>query len=356
MQTTYNDFKINLESLLLSYYIKYDVLLKLNQQIDAPPDTQFVDVYIDLFDMLKRVYGTNVYANKKFLIVSSIINLAAHIRGYYLSRHRIWARIYLVYADESTNNHRQFVPSFNTNDKTETLNYQETNNFIQSQLELAKILCAYINDVYLVRKHTDFSMFTYTNILKHPDSISIILTRSKYVYQIPALIKNAYIFRPRKYNGEDTSIIITNKNVIFSYYNKINKESILQEFSIINPGMLSLLMCFTGVSDKNVKSIANITKATKIISYAIRSNRIINGYNSDTSYLYAVLEGLSNIIDLTSFEYRFKAIDIIYQSLIYNQQIESLDESWNINLKDIKTFQEISNKYFIDNPLDVNNL
>ena len=355
-----NDIKYNLEGLLFSYYIKYDSLIKLNSQIDAPSDTKYIDIYIDVFDMLRKVYSVDIYASKKFLIVSSIINLAAHLRGYYLSRHRIWPRIFLVYGEESTNNHRQFVHTFGQDKVSESLRYDDTKSFIESQLELAKILCAYINDVYLIKKSVDFSVFTYHNILdtlsKNPDNISVIITKSDYAYQIPALLPNTYIFRPKKTKLGDCSYIISFKDVLFKYYNKIHKENILQNLKIISPKLLSILMCLTGIRSKNISSATNIIKASNLLASAIVNHKILNDYNSDTVYLYNKLEGINLLIDPASFEYRFKAIDVNYQTLLYNMQSESLDYSWKINLKNIKAFQEINNKYFIDNPLDVNNL
>ena len=75
------DTRINLESLLLSHYIKYDKLFELCNLSLSNISSNTVDIYIDLYDILKRIYTTNIRANKKFVIVSSIINLAAHYRA-----------------------------------------------------------------------------------------------------------------------------------------------------------------------------------------------------------------------------------------------------------------------------------
>lgn len=351
-----NDFKVNLESLLYSYYIKYDRLLEMNKYINGDEKTQYIDIYVDLYDMLKKVYSTDIYATKKFIIVSSIINLAAHMRAYYITRHRIWARIFIVYGDCSTINHKQFYPGFGVDQHKNALNYEKTTEFINSQLELVKILCAYINDVYFIRKSTDFTMFVYDSIAKNPKNISIIITKSKYAYQIPALCENAYIFRPRKTSDGDVSQIISHNNTLFGFFNKIQSQVVLDRLRIINPELLSVIMSLNGLKDKNVASLTNITRTTMLIEDAIRNNRIINGYNSDIGYLYANLIGINHIVDPASFDFRFKAIDLVYQHRLYNSQIEARDMSWFLNLNDVKTVQDINNKYFVDNPLDLNNL
>ena len=59
---------------------------------------------------------------------------------------------------------------------------------------------------------------------------------------------------------------------------------------------------------------------------------------------------------MISLEYRFNTVDLIVQSKIYDSTIEANDMQWYINLKDPKTVKDINNKYFADNPLDLNNL
>ena len=67
------DTKINMESLLLSHYIKYDKLLELCNISLANIKSNTVDIYIDLYDILKKIYTTDIKINKRFIIVSSII-------------------------------------------------------------------------------------------------------------------------------------------------------------------------------------------------------------------------------------------------------------------------------------------
>ena len=172
-----NDIKVNLESLLLSYYIKYDKLLELNNEAFANVQSDRIDIYIDIYDMLKPIYTRDVYANKSFVIVSSIINLAAHLRAYYWTRHRMTSRIFLVYGDCSSISHKQFLPMFGDDEFRGTLNYAKNEEFIKSQLELVKILAAYIYDVYYIPRKCNFSIFTYDNILRNPNIPAVIISK-----------------------------------------------------------------------------------------------------------------------------------------------------------------------------------
>lgn len=351
-----NDYRVEVQQILLGYYIKYSKLQELVEQTLYSTNAEMVDVYIDLYDMLYPLYSTNIYSNKKFIITSSVINLAAHMREYFWSRHRVISRIFLVYADGSLNTHKEFCYNFGNNDMESMMNYDKTSHYINSQLDLVKILAAYINGVYFVRKETDFAMFTYDNICKNLNIPAVILTKDKYNYQIPAMCNNAVIFRPKKYNGDDISFAITNNNVILSHFNKINREDSIMKLKDINSAALSLLYALTGLPKKKLLTLFNSTTAINMLHQAIQELKIINGYNMDIPYVYKALNIPSSKIDPINFEYRFRAVDMVYQHRIYSGLSESIDVSWFIDLNDPKTVQHINNTYFIDNPLDLNSL
>lgn len=351
-----NDFKVDVQQLLYGYYIKYDKLLQLTNNALARFDSDTVNVYIDLYDMFNRLYTTDIYAKKSLTLVSAAINLVAHIREYFRSRHRAYTRIFLVYGDCSTINHRQFYISFGDNDNKKMFNYEETNKLIEDQLKLIQILCAYIYDVYYVRRSTDFSMFTYDTILgTNPTQPNVLITKSKYAYQIPALCNNAVIYRPKKLLNEDASYYIDSSNCIMTYFNKTKKQETIAKLNSINSSLLSVLISLTGLPEKRLVTLLNITTATNRLYNLISENKIINGYNSDIDYLYNLLN-IGNNIDPTTFKYRFNAVDLVFQHSIYKNSVESKDNTWYINLQDKFTMQDINNKYFADNPLNLDYL
>lgn len=351
-----NDIKINLEQMLYGYYIKYDRLFQITNECFKDVESNVLDIYVDLYDMLKPIYKRDIYADKNFVIVSAIINLAAHLRGYYWSRHRVQTRIFLVYGESSTISHKQFCPTFGDDEFRGTLNYAKNDEFIHSQLELVKILAGYIYDVYYIPKKSDFSSFVFGNIMQNPNIPAAVLTKSKYAYQIPALCPNAILFRPKKYAGADTSFYVDHRNVLRMFYAKINAEDTLQALSTINPQLLSVLITMTNLYDYKLTTIMNTVQAIKMLKYAIDHHKINNAYNSDIDYLYNALEGIVKYVDPTTFKFRFNAVDLIFQHRIYNSSAESKDISWYINLSDPNTVRRINNTYFADNPLDLNNL
>lgn len=352
-----NDTRQNLESILFGYYIKYNKMQELVGAAfaNAAPSNS-IDIYVDIFDMLKQIYGKNIYANKNFVVTVAVVNLAAHIREYFRTRHRMWSRIFLVYADNSTDNHKRFYQGFGDDSYKTTIDFDKNNQFIMSQLELVKILAAYIEDVYFVTKKTMFPMFVYDNIIKNPNIPAIIITKNTYAYQIPAFTNNIAVFRPKKYAGEDTSFPVYGSNILYQYYSGITSKNTLEYLSVINPQHLSLLMSLTGNNQFNMHFVTKNTVAIRIIAEAIKEGKLLNSHMADSNYIYSVLPELTKYIDPTNFAFRYNACDLIYQHLLYTQMPESLDYSWMVNFKDPDTVRDINNKYFFDNPLDLNSL
>lgn len=352
-----DDTRQNLESILYGYYIKYNKMKELiDQAFVNTPQSNCIDIYVDVFDMLKPIYSKDIYANKQYTIVSSVINLAAHLRHYFRRYHNMWTRIYLVYADNTTDNHRRCYRRFGDDEYINTLNYDKNNEFILSQLELVKILAAYIEDVYFVKKSTMFPMFVYDNIIKNPNIPALILTKNTYAYQIPALLPNTAVFRPRKHHSEDTSFTVFNRNVLFQYYNNITSDKTLEYMTKINPQHLSLLMSLTGNNKFNLSSAVSSTVAIRILYEAIISGKLLNSHIADINYAYSVMPDLLKYISDVNLKDRYTACDLHYQHLLYSQMPEALDYTWYVNFKDPATVQDINNRYFVDNPLDLNSL
>ena len=356
MSPVQNDMKINLNSILLGYYIRYDKLRELVAYSLANEESNHLDIYIDLYDMLKGVYGREIYSDKQFTIVSCIINLAAHYRSYFWTRHNVTTRIFLVYGDCTLDSHKQFYPTFGDDAFRETLGYNSTNELVVGQLNMIKILCAYINEVYYVERKSNFALFTYSTIKSNPTIPALVITKSKYSYQIPAMLKNAIIFRPKKLAKEDVTYPVLHREVITQSYNKIKTDSTIERLQIIDPELFSLMCTLTGLQSYGVKSLCNVSMAAKMVSDAITEMRMQNAYNSDIDYVYKCLDGIDVLCDPTSFRFRFNAIDLEFQHKLYVASPESADISWFINLNDPRTIQDINNKYFASNPLYLESL
>lgn len=345
-------FKVNAQQLLYSYYIKYDVLYKLVDQSLKHYNGNNLVVYIDLYDMFKKLYEVDYYQDKTLTLVSAAINLVAHIRHFFRNKYMTKTTIYLVYGDCSTMNHKQFYSSFGNSNIEKKFKYKDTTEMIEGQLKLIQILCAYIYDVYYVRRSTDFSMFVYEMLSKDKSKTpSILLTKSQYAYQIPAICENAIIFRPKKFSGEDQSFYVDHSNVVYKLFSRVKREKTISQLKTFNPRLLSLLITMTKLQDKELFSLFNITKASNLLYDLISNYKISNDYNSDIEYVYKQINGIDKFISIDDFVNRFKAVDLIYQYRLYINSIESKDSTWFVNLYDKTTMQEINDHYFQNDPI-----
>ena len=354
------DTKFDIEPILYGYYIQYQKMLQLTSETFAQDpnykNCNTVNIYIDLYDMLMPLYRTDIYANKQLIVVSSIINLAAHMRDYYYTRHGVNSKIYLIYADDTSFNHKQFCTNFGNDKFKETLNYPKINEVIESQLKLVKILCGYIYGVYYIRRSVDFSIVAFDEICKNSMSTpAIVLTKSKYAYQIPAMCNNCVLLRPKKYSGQDTSIAITNTNVLSAYCDKVNSDKSINKIIELSSQLLSLIMVLTGVNCRGITKLLNSNTAINKLHSAVKNNKILNGYNTDTDYVYNNLD-ISSTIDPMSFKYRFNAIDLVFQHRLYINSAESKDITHLVDLYDKDAVHHINNTYFQDNPLNIDAL
>jgi hypothetical protein len=192
--------------------------------------------------------------------------------------------------------------------------------------------------------------------MKNREIPSIIISKSKYAYQLPALFNNVYLLRPQKGNGEDVSYLIYHNIAITKFFSKSINQKTIENLVKINPELLSVLIALTGFPSYNMKTVCNITVASRMLADAVTSGRIINRYNTDIDYVYNALEGLDKYIDPVTFKYRFNAVDLVFQHRIYNSSAEARDITWIVDLENKFEVQRINNQYFIDNPLDLNNL
>ena len=81
------DNSIPLDVLLYSNYIKYDKLKELTSFQFANSNENTLNIYIDMYTILRPLYKRNLIQNSS-IFASMILNLAAHMRAYYWTRHK----------------------------------------------------------------------------------------------------------------------------------------------------------------------------------------------------------------------------------------------------------------------------
>lgn len=363
---------INPEQILYGYYIKYHKLkeLTLTEFQNTPnANAEKVNIYIDLYDMLYSLYTNKVDIKDSVSISASIINLVAHLRGYFRRTHRVETKIYLVYGATNSNIQDKLIfGGYNRKGMEVISNNPAINKSISEVFGQLEILCKYIQEVYFIRANEfETAVIIFDRVLKEEANDSsipnIIITKSLYAYQIPAYTINTRIYRPFKSKGEDNSFIVNKNNCIYRYFFDRGSNAALTEeldniIKKINPELVSFLMTLAGIRTRGVRPILNITSSFRELEKMIDNHLIINGYNSMIDYpinVYrmnpALIEDKAEIIS------RYKGIDLRLQHMAFIQSVyyQTIDQSI-IDLIDDEGFKFIAGKYFTNNPLDLNNL
>ena len=106
----------SLESIIYSNYIRYDRLkqLVLHEFQNTPyANCNKVNIFIDVYSIVKRlrdISDLEITKDQKYLLASGIVNMAAHYRAYFQSRHNTSSNIFVIYSD----NDNKYLRSFNT--------------------------------------------------------------------------------------------------------------------------------------------------------------------------------------------------------------------------------------------------
>lgn len=363
---------INPENILYGYYIKYFKLKALTlEEFQNSPNANAtkVNIYIDLYEMLYALYTAKANIKDAIPISATIINLVAHLRGYFKRTHNVDTKIYLVYgATNSDMQEKLIFGGYNRKGKEIISQNPAINKNISEVFDQLDTLCKYIENVYFIRANDfDTSVIIFDRILKEEAidvSIpNIVITKSLYAYQIPAYTANTRIYRPLKSKGNDNSYIINKENCIYRYFldrrgTANMTEELYQLIGNINPELINFVMTLGGIYSRGVKPILNITSTFREINKMIDNHLIINGYNSMIDYItnaypmHHVM--IDNKVEITS---RFKGLDLRLQHMMFMQSVyfQTIEQSM-VDLIDDEGFRFIAGKYFKDHPIDLINL
>ncbi|WP_301066597.1 hypothetical protein [uncultured Duncaniella sp.] len=345
-------------------YIRYDTMYGMTMHaFNGTPEgnSDFVNVFVDVNSMLRFMYSNIPYQMQDYTcITASMVNLCAHIKSYFWSRHMTFAKVFLVYGD---NNPAGMMPGYNGHYLTAVEAKKELQPIVEASMDLLNILMPYVNECYFVRAtnvETAAIIYDMIEILASTGGPNIIYTKDSFDYQLVALCPRTFIYRPKKSNSMDVSWDVTKTTLIEKY----RHEHGLVHRPDLNGGipyyMLPFIMAMSGLRSRDILGTRNITDAMKTIMGSTRDTRadnlgsmLILGESSlefwgslgitnpDTAQVcmknLVTLNVLTHVRLLRSSNYKH-----IYQNVV--------------NLYDPDGFKEINNKYFIHYPLDVERL
>jgi hypothetical protein len=248
----------SIESILNSKKIRYENFSKIISN-HLPDSNSLVILFVDVFSILRNLYQqemTELFRtlpfDKKFSIAAELINLAAHYKHYFWSRHNIWTEFYFYYSSEPCRYLKKIFPDYNKTMYEKLYNgtnpvYSQLNETIMNNIRVAKMISEYIPYVYfidtmgvdpkifpyLVNKRAEMSDVSLEIILSNDlMAYQHVLTNDKFVIQTVKSEKSEIIDRTNLYAVAGKSEKLNNINIIPEFYPYILSISGVDKYEI----------------------------------------------------------------------------------------------------------------------------
>lgn len=345
---------IDIENLLYSFYIKYtDNTLGLLTQSSFPNSTATnVDIYIDLYSVINTVKRNSAIINLHPVdttITSSILNMCIHYRAAF-KRFGVYARIFLVYSENKGSMYQKWIPGYNKDKYTISAELQ---NNINTNLSLVEILSHYIPDIHYINSTYEVGAVMLHLMYMNKDIPSIVITKDNYLSSIVTCRSQVALFRPLYTKQQQASYAITKDNFWerFSYQRDLK----VPINTSLSPELISCVNMLCRIPERGIKGLVHIPTAIKTLESLIEQNIILNQYVVPYSNFTLLLESILKIGNALEYENRFKAVDLRFQQQLFADSVESKTIVLD-NLYDPGNLNMLLNKYFSENPIEVNKL
>lgn len=388
MSKPYNRFHMpnfQLDSLLFGCYVKYDKLSQLiyNEFGNKPEgDCTHVNIFIDLYSIMRSICfreDFKVDPGMEYSLASRAINMAAHYREYFRTRHQCTTNIYIISSFNMNDNTTRILSEYKS--KIYLSRENGSYNYFVENIKVLNSLVPYLPGIYF--RHYDYNntsaammdIMNY-NVEHGNTNPNIVITKDVVTYQLVNFDKALTIcIRPKKtvyqdINGsnisEDSSYSINKDTLMYTYgrektMNTKDSDIVrkrLEKISQLSPELLSAFLTFTGIGEYNLASITRFpTTLNDFYKIFVEEQFLLNKYNNDIEYLIKMIQGVSSgqkaNINPKYVLTRFSLLDLYsnYYSLVYNN-IERYVAVEDLYQPDM--VKDINNQFFTSCPLDLN--
>lgn len=378
----YNRFHIptfSINGIIYSNFIRYEELRKLvlNEFQGTPEENcTEINLFIDLYSLMKNAYyGDNFIINQgeEFALTAGVINMAAHYRFYFQSRHSVKTNIFIV----SSFNTNKYITDINPKYRSYIRSGDPRIEYFIENIKLLSSIVPYVPNMFF--KHYNYATSASAirdimgyNVTHGNTNPNIIITKDILNWQLvnfkPA---RTVVFRPKKMTEDKNSVDLsytidstnlmrvlawercrknkTISNLIGKYYEKIDK---------INPELFSAFLSLIGCVEYGYNAVLSFPSALNAMyKVIVEKGLYLNQYTYNPLELFRLIydnlntQRSMNIVELES---RFRTLDTIY---LYDQMqaidLELLKKIPN-DLYNPDLLKRLNEKYFTENPLDLN--
>ena len=268
---------VDLRTFLYRNYITYDSMYALTQRaFYAYPEHECLNVFIDMHSMVQDIFRNDIELSSYSTnaIASSIINLCAHIRYYYYTRHKTWSRFYIIWSWNRPEHIRQILPIYNAHRIMSEDSKVIIKNLVETNISILKLLCPYIPEFYFVdagNHETAAAIYTLCSMQqesKFPVAgmPNMVYSRDAFNYVTVATVPHLCMFRPRKSNHKDTSYTVYKTNLLQSYYENELKCKWKDNLTIGYEQFVRTIT-YAGLKAREIPGLMKFVKASNIDNF-----------------------------------------------------------------------------------------
>jgi hypothetical protein len=321
-----------------------------------------VNCFISLNSLLKSFYGYNAdiiaedLSNISFNALSSeIINIAAHYRHYFWSRHHVPTTFYIYYSTEMSDYCLNINTSYKKkyyskrNGTSSIKEYNTINTIIEKNYELINIISEYLPNIFFINTGTFESSATPQflldkNINKDMDGVlNLVLTADKIDFQL-CTNHNTLVINV----DSDLSKLITKDKLLETLFGSKKSPKKME----ISPYFYVPMLSIIGYKSYDIDGIRGYGP---IATYKRIGNLIDNG--SIENIEYKSMDKVSKLIS-PKFPLDADKINNNFKILSYKNLSNNITKKEFINIKkqlvnksDNMSLMSINDKYYRKNPL-----
>jgi hypothetical protein len=305
-----------------------------------------INIYINFNSILEYFYAPRVVeamnsleSKDHLIFVSEFINLMAHYRHYFYSRHKCSTRFFVYFLNKEPYGDKHYMQSMlhmrsHNHIKTGTMN-----EVLDININMIDTICKYLSNIYFIKSegldHSTIPYYILSKLSKRENEFNIIMTHDYFDYQLLNFPRTVVLSA-----SGDRSKIYKRENI----YDKKLKGLKYELRNQLSPELFTLIMTFMGNKERDIEKIGNygFAKIIKKLDEFIDSGLIKNGYNFNLDYL----SKLFGIVDTRILERNFGFCDLRIRNKIISEAKENIIKSKLINLRDNNTIMELNSKYF----------
>ena len=334
--------KIALGQIVGAYFIRLNRLSDLISQAYAGSDATEINFFIDIYSIRNDILSRDFTCSSPNQLCSLILDMVVFYKNYFLG-FGVRPHFYIIDSLNIPIQNKTTYPGYNADFCIKLTS--ANNEFINTNMEILKIMCDYFPDIRYI--HTVFESSVVINDIMCKSNIpNIILSKDPYMSML-VYKKGASWLRPRKYKGQDSSFIFSTAGNFYEILeNEIMKVSGRHRYA--GPiGTLSILYACTKFPARNLEPIITYHKYIALVNKA-RSLTAVD-----------ILDTVSKEenIDINILFSRFNVLDLLTQAQVYNISPEFAENNNPApKLTDIEGLKHLNNYYFASNPLMLDDL